>query len=289
MKIIIANWKMNHGFDAVDEWLDGFYKVYAKQITSQDPIDVVVCPQNVLLDYIDSELIEDGFNFLEYLASKDGKTPDDYSVEEIEKYVYKARPLRLGAQDCGIEESGQFTGDVSAKILKEVNCEYVIVGHSERRKFHHETNEIVAKKIIQVQKNSMTSVICVGESKAERDLGQHFEFVKNQIYSIPSIVYEKLIIAYEPIWAIGTGETASIQQIEEMTRFILQICQEKFANYAKKIYILYGGSVNSTNSADILNINGVSGLLVGKASLDINEFTKILTGNQIIDANPQQQ
>ena len=285
MKIIIANWKMNHGFDAVDEWLDGFYKVYAKQITSKDPIDVVLCPQNILLDYIDSELIEDGFNFLEYLASKEGKTADDFSVQEIEKYVYKARPLRLGAQDCGIDEAGQFTGDVSAKLLKEVNCEYVIIGHSERRKFHHETNEIVAKKIIQAQKNLINPVICVGESKDIRDLGQHFEFVKNQISSIPAIVYEKLIIAYEPIWAIGTGETASIEQIEEMTKFIHQICQEKFANFAKKIFVLYGGSVNSTNSSDILKINGVNGLLVGKSSLDIVEFTKILTGNLLPNEN----
>jgi len=281
MKIIIANWKMNHGFDAVDEWLDGFYKVYAKQITSTDPIDVVLCPQNVLLDYIDSELIEDGFNFLEYLASKDGKTPDDYSVEEIEKYVYKARPLRLGAQDCGIEEAGQYTGEVSAKLLKEVNCEYVIVGHSERRKFHHETNEMIAKKIIQVQKNSMTPVVCVGESKEIRDLGQHFDFVKNQILSIPAISYEKLVIAYEPIWAIGTGQTATIEQIAEMTSFIQQISKEKFIHSAKKLFILYGGSVNSANSVDILNINSVNGLLVGKSSLDIVEFTKILIGNNV--------
>jgi triosephosphate isomerase len=288
MKIIIANWKMNHGFDAVDEWLDGFYNVYAKKITSEDPIDVVLCPQNILLDYIDSELIEDGFNFLEYLANKEGKSAEDFTAEEIERYVYKARPLRLGAQDCGIDEAGQFTGDVSANLLKEVNCEYVIIGHSERRKFHFETNEIVAKKIIQAQKNSINPVICVGESKDIRDLGQHFEFVKNQILTIPSIIYDKLIIAYEPIWAIGTGETASIQQIEEMTKFIHQICKEKFTNYAKKIFVLYGGSVNSSNSPDILKINEVNGLLVGKASLDIVEFTKILTGNLSSNENLSQ-
>ena len=87
------------------------------------------------------------FNFLEYLASKEGKTADDFSIQEIEKYVYKARPLRLGAQDCGIDEAGQFTGDISAKLLKEVNCEYVIIGHSERRLYHYESNSIVGMKV----------------------------------------------------------------------------------------------------------------------------------------------
>ena len=220
MKIIVANWKMNHGFEEVDEWIEAFYKVYSKNLTSEKLVEIVLCPPSVLLDYIDSELIEDGFHFLEYVADKQGRTAEDFGVEEISKYIYEARPLKLGAQDCGFEESGQFTGDISVKLLLEVNCEYVIVGHSERRKYHYETNEIVAKKALIASKNNIIPIICVGESKEIRDQNKHFEFVKEQlIKSVPLVKSDKIIVAYEPIWAIGTGETAQISQIEEMVKY----------------------------------------------------------------------
>ena len=224
MKIIVANWKMNHGFEEVDEWIEAFYKVYSKNLTSEKLVEVVLCPPFILLDYIDSELIEDGFHFLEYVADKQGRAVEDFGVEEISKYIYEARPLRLGAQDCGIEESGQFTGDVSVKLLREVNCQYVILGHSERRKYQFETNEIVAKKALIASKNNITPIICIGESKEIRDQNKHFEFVKEQlIKSIPLVKADKLIVAYEPIWAIGTGETAQISQIEERVKYIYEV------------------------------------------------------------------
>ena len=277
MKIIVANWKMNHGFEEVDEWIEAFYKVYSNSLKSEKQIEVVLCPPSVLIDYIDSELIEDGFHFLEYVADKQGRQVDDFGVEEIAKYVYEARPLKLGAQDCGFEESGQFTGDISAKVLREVNCEYVIVGHSERRKFHYESNEIVAKKALMASQNNIIPIICVGESKEVRDQNQHFNFVKEQILkSIPSTKTRKIVIAYEPIWAIGTGQTAQISQIEEMVKFIYQIYENEIKELVEEFSVIYGGSVNSENSAEILVINGVEGLLVGKSSLDIEEFTKIL-------------
>jgi triosephosphate isomerase len=279
-KIIIANWKMNNGFDEVDEWIEAFYKVYSSNLKDDKNVEVVLCPPSVLLDYIDSEIIEDGFHFLEYIADKQGRNVDDFGPEEIAKYVYESRPLRLGAQDCGFEESGQFTGDVSAVLLREVNCEYVIVGHSERRKYHYETNEIVAKKATFVAKNSMTAIICIGESKEIRDQKLHFDFVKEQlIKSIPLIRSKRIIVAYEPIWAIGTGETAQASQIEEMVNFIRKIYESEIPQFAEEFFVIYGGSVNSTNSTEILNIKGVDGLLVGKASLDIEEFTKILTNS----------
>lgn len=277
MKIIVANWKMNHGFEEVDEWIEAFYKVYSKNLTSEKLVEIVLCPPSVLLDYIDSELIEDGFHFLEYVADKQGRTAEDFGVEEISKYIYEARPLKLGAQDCGFEESGQFTGDISVKLLLEVNCEYVIVGHSERRKYHYETNEIVAKKALIALKNNIIPIICVGESKEIRDQNKHFEFVKEQlIKSVPLVKSDKIIVAYEPIWAIGTGETAQISQIEEMVKFIYEVYQSEVAQFVGEFLVIYGGSVNSENSSQILNIKGVEGLLVGKASLNVEEFAKIL-------------
>ena len=277
MKIIVANWKMNNGFDEVDDWIEGFYKVYSDNLKNEKLIDVVLCPPFVLLDYVDSQLIEDGFHFLEFIAEKEGRTVEDFEVEEISKYVYDARPLKIGAQDCGFEDEGQFTGDVSAKLLQEVNCEYVIIGHSERRKNHQETNEIIAKKALSAFKNKITPIICVGESKEIRDQEQHFDFVKEQIIkSIPLVKTSRIVIAYEPIWAIGTGETAQVSQIEEMVKFIRQVYENEVAQFAEEFFLIYGGSVNSTNSGEILNIKGLDGLLVGKASLDIEEFTKIL-------------
>lgn len=277
MKIIVANWKMNYGFEEVDEWIEAFYKVYSKNLTSEKLVEIVLCPPSVLLDYIDSELIEDGFHFLEYVAEKQGRTAEDFEAEEISKYIYEARPLKLGAQDCGFEESGQFTGDISVKLLLEVNCEYVIVGHSERRKYHYETNEIVAKKALIASKNNIIPIICVGESKEIRDQNKHFEFVKEQlIKSVPLVKSDKIIVAYEPIWAIGTGETAQISQIEEMVKFIYEVYQSEVAQFVGEFLVIYGGSVNSENSSQILNIKGVEGLLVGKASLNVEEFAKIL-------------
>jgi len=278
MKIIVANWKMNHGFDEVDDWIEGFYKAYSDNLKNERFIDVVLCPPFVLLDYVDTQLIEDGFHFLEFIANKEGRTVEDFEVEEISKYVYDARPLKIGAQDCGFEDEGQYTGDVSAKLLQEVNCEYVIIGHSERRKNQQETNEIIAKKALSAFKNKITPIICVGESKEIRDQGQHFDFVKEQIIkSIPLVKTTRIVIAYEPIWAIGTGETAQVSQIEEMVKFIRQVYENEVAQFAEEFFLIYGGSVNSTNSAEILNIKGLDGLLVGKASLNIEEFTKILT------------
>jgi triosephosphate isomerase len=277
MKIIVANWKMNNGFDEVDDWIEGFYKAYSDNLKNEKFIDVVLCPPFVLLDYVDTQLIEDGFHFLEFIANKEGRTVEDFEVEEISKYVYDARPLKIGAQDCGFEDEGQFTGDVSAKLLQEVNCEYVIIGHSERRKNQQETNEIIAKKALSAFKNKITPIICVGESKEIRDQEQHFDFVKEQIIkSIPLVKTQRIVIAYEPIWAIGTGETAQISQIEEMVKFIRQVYENEVAQFAEEFFLIYGGSVNSTNSGEILNIKGLDGLLVGKASLDIEEFAKIL-------------
>lgn len=281
MKIIVANWKMNNGFDEVDQWIEAFYEVFFKKIEDDNVVEVVLCPPNIMLDYIDTQLIEDGFHFLEYLSEKYGKQPEEFSLEEIKKYVYDSRALKLGAQDCGFENEGQFTGDVSAKQLKEVNCEYIIIGHSERRKYHHETNEIVSKKVALAVKNDITPILCIGEPSEIRQEGKHFEYIKNQIKnSLPFIGYKKLLIAYEPIWAIGTGITATPIEIAEMADFVHNVLKTETSIFIENFYLLYGGSVNSSNSSEILDIKGIDGLLVGKASLNFDEFGKILMNNK---------
>lgn len=275
-KIIAANWKMNNVFDEADEWLDGFFKGYSANYDQFKKVEMLICPPAILLDYIDSELMEDGFQFLEEVLKKEGRTLEGVSAEEINKIVVEGRPLKICAQDCHFEESGSFTGDISAAMLKKVGCEYVIIGHSERRANHHESNEIIAKKIAAAVKQNLTPILCVGESKEIRDLGKHLHFVYQQIMqSLADIKTEKLVIAYEPIWSIGTGLTPTSEQIAEMSKLIKKIFAEKFSDKITQPFILYGGSVTSQNSGEILKIAGIDGLLVGKASLDANEFLKI--------------
>jgi len=269
MKIIAANWKMNHDFDETDSWLDIFLHHYGHNYERFNAVEMVLCPPTILLDYIDSELMEDGFEFLEKFAQKEGRAIEDFSAEEINEIVLNARPIKLGGQDCHFEKSGSFTGDISASMLKKIGCNYVILGHSERRAGHFETDEIIAKKIRAALSENLIPIICCGESQQTRDSGQYFEFVNKQLSAIPKDVnFEKLIIAYEPIWSIGTGLVPTMAQISEMMQFIKK-------TIGKECFTLYGGSVTSQNSKEILSTSGVDGLLIGKAGLDAEEFVKI--------------
>lgn len=277
MKLIAANWKMNHAFDETDIWLDGFFKNFSEKYDQLKNVEMVLCPSFLMLDYIDSELMGDAFEKLEEIMKNNGKKFEDFSPEELNEILLKERPIKLGAQDCHHELSGSFTGNVSAQMLTKVSCQYVILGHSERREQHFESDEIVAKKISAALSQKLTPIICVGESKEIRDAGKHLEFVYKQLMrSIPEgAQFEKMVIAYEPIWSIGTGVTPTSVQIAEMSHLFKKIFTEKFPNRAKEHLMLYGGSVTSQNSAEILAIEGVGGLLVGKASLDVEEFVKI--------------
>jgi triosephosphate isomerase len=274
-KFIAANWKMNHSFDETDQWLEEFFKAYAEKYEQVKELELVLCPPAILLDYIDSELMEDGFQFLEELAKKDGRALEDFTVEEINEIVVNQRPIKLGAQDCHFAESGSFTGDVSAKMLKNVGCRYVIIGHSERRLHHCEENDLLAKKLSAAAKENLVPIFCVGESKEVRDTAAHLQFVEKQLVEsiTADLKLEKLVIAYEPIWSIGTGVIPTLEQIKEMIDFIRKNLGEKFSNVATEFTILYGGSVTAENSAEILKIS--DGLLIGKASLDAVEFIKI--------------
>lgn len=184
--------------------------------------------------------------------------------------------ISFGAQDCSGFESGPYTGDISAPMLKDSACNYVIVGHSERRKNHGETNADVKAKAKQVQKSGMTAVICIGETQEQRDEGLAEETVMNQLFeSLPPGSHAgNTVIAYEPIWAIGTGKTASDNDILFMHSFIRGCLEEKLAD-AGNMRILYGGSVNPKNGPNILKIANVDGVLVGGASLKATDFLAV--------------
>ncbi len=275
-KIIVANWKMNHGFDEANDWIESVNKNFATLDLSS--IEVVLCPPSYLIDYIDGELMENGFKKLENMMTSGQKSTTDISDTDLSKIVLNERYVQLGAQDCHYEQKGSFTGDISAWMLKKIGCEYVILGHSERRSNHYETNKIVAKKILAALNQQITPIICVGEDQEVRDQDKYMEFIYKQImHSIPQETkFDKLIIAYEPIWSIGTGNVAGTKQIAEIAALIKKIFDRKLSGIANQYYILYGGSVDKSTSREILSIPGIDGLLVGKASLDGEEFSEIV-------------
>ncbi len=188
--------------------------------------------------------------------------------------------ISLGAQNCADQEAGAFTGEVSVKMLKNVGCKYVILGHSERREYYGETSEKLLKKINLVLNEGMVPIFCVGERLEERESNRHFEVVAEQIkdvlYKLRGVEMEKVVVAYEPVWAIGTGKTASSDQAEEMHAYIRRVIADKFGVYADKISILYGGSCKPSNAAEIFSKENVDGGLIGGASLVAQDFIGIV-------------
>lgn len=237
--IIVANWKMNLDKAAANILLDN---LFSNDLSNKN---VVICPPFTLLDFVRNKI--------------------------------KDSSVLLGAQDCSslASSNGAFTGDISAQMLCDLSCKYVICGHSERRKFYQESDEIIKNKIINAHKAGLVTILCVGESLSDRENGKYKDVICNSVKSIltSSVTEQNTIIAYEPIWAIGTGKTATEDQIEEIHQFLSDVITETFELNLK---ILYGGSVNEENSASILKIPHVSGLLIGGASLDSKKFYQII-------------
>ncbi len=285
MKIIVANWKMNQGFDEIDEWLDRFYEISAKNFEELQSFRLILCPPAIFLDYLDSELIEDGLKNLEEIAKKEGRNPQDFLPDEVSEYVMESRPIRLGAQNCHHKKNGAYTGELSAEMLHRIGCEYVILGHSERRIYNQESDELIAKKVEVAVEEGLIPILCVGENIEIRKAAQHINYVKNQIISSLPKLDKKipaLLVAYEPIWAIGSGETASVGQINEITNAIVRAFENgDLAEKVGNLYVLYGGSVNEENSQEILALERLDGLLVGKASLNAESFLKLCPGIKI--------
>jgi triosephosphate isomerase len=187
--------------------------------------------------------------------------------------------IRLAGQNCSANEAGAYTGEVSAESLLEYGCDYVILGHSERRKYHMETSEEVSKKSEAALKNKLTPIICIGESAEDRKNGFVIERITKELnLSLPNVLYDatSIVIAYEPIWAIGSGRVPSIEEIREIMELIAHIARRKFSFRLGEVTILYGGSVTPENSRDILKIPGVGGLLIGGASIIYEQLVQII-------------
>jgi triosephosphate isomerase len=249
--LIVANWKMHKSVESANNFL----KQFLSYDLESEP-DVVICPPFTLMSSVREQMA-------------------DTSVA-------------LGAQDCShlSQDIGAFTGDVSAQMLQDLVCDYVIIGHSERRKYHDETNQIIRQKIINAHKFGLKTILCLGEALNAREDGS-FKEVLAQILSecLPDCATpDNTIIAYEPIWAIGTGKTASIEQIEDIHQFLLNVSINLLKNitqtFEQNIKIIYGGSVNEKNAKSILSAKNVSGLLVGGASLDPEKFYQIIRASK---------
>ena len=194
--------------------------------------------------------------------------------------------IKIGAQNMHFEESGAYTGEVSGKMLKSIGVEYVIIGHSERRQYFNETDETVNKKVKAAFANELKPIVCVGETLEQREAGQTVEIITSQIEKaldgLTEEQVENIIIAYEPIWAIGTGKTATAEQANETIKSIRdKICQMYGQMVSNGVIIQYGGSVKSTNAKEIFEMSDIDGGLVGGASLKPEEFSKIVNYAQV--------
>jgi triosephosphate isomerase (TIM) len=189
----------------------------------------------------------------------------------------KGTPVLIGAQDCHAEPSGAFTGDLSAEMLKDAGASAVIVGHSERRSYHQETDADVRAKALAARRADLCAIVCVGETRAERDGGRALAVVGTQLDgSVPDgATAENLVVAYEPVWAIGSGLTPTPSDVAEMHAFVRQRLGSRLGEEGLGIRILYGGSVKPSNAKELLHVANVDGALVGGASLKADEFLAI--------------
>ena len=244
--IVAGNWKSNETFNQADDLINDIAEGL-RAFDSTD-VDVIVCPPFPYL-----ELVQD-------------------AAEDVEFFV--------GAQNVSKFDNGAYTGEVSAQMLQSMNVDYCIVGHSERRKYFFETNQDVAEKVNKLLALDITPIVCVGESLEDREAGKHFDVIKEQVsqglFHLSAEAMEKVIIAYEPVWAIGTGKTATKEQAQEIHAFIRKMLAEKYSDdTAQEISILYGGSCNAKNAKDLFAQQDVDGGLIGGASLKAADFIEI--------------
>ena len=243
--LIAGNWKMNGLKTAMSEFeamLAGADGVKAKA-------DLLVCPPATLISA--------------FAAKASG-----------------SQTISIGAQDCHIKASGAHTGDLSAEMLADAGATYIIVGHSERRADCNETNAIVRRKAEAVWRAGLIAIVCVGETQGERDGGRTLDVIGGMLNdSLPDgVTAENTVVAYEPVWAIGTGRTPTAQDVAEVHGFIRERLAARFDGAAAAIRLLYGGSVKPSNAAELMNVANVNGALVGGASLKAADFLAIAAG-----------
>jgi triosephosphate isomerase (TIM) len=199
--------------------------------------------------------------------------------------ILKHGKVALGAQNCAAEASGAYTGEVSAWMVKSTGAEYVIIGHSERRSYYHEDDKLLNKKTLLALNSGLKVIFCCGEVKSEREAEKHFLIVRRQLeeglFTLTEEQMDMIVVAYEPVWAIGTGLTATPDQAQEMHKYIRELVKEKYGNNcAKKLPILYGGSCKPSNAAEIFSKPDVDGGLIGGAALKKEDFTAIVEAMQ---------
>lgn len=244
--IVAGNWKSNELFSQADELINDIAEGL-REFDNTD-VDVIVCPP---------------FPYLELVGD---------ASEDVEFFV--------GAQNVSKFDNGAFTGEVSAKMLQSMNIDYCIVGHSERRKYFNETNQDVAEKVNKLLEADINPIVCVGESLEQREAGTHFELIRSQVseglFHLDCEQIKRTVIAYEPVWAIGTGKTATKEQAQEVHAFIRAMLAEKyFDDVAQEVSILYGGSCNAKNARELFAQTDVDGGLIGGASLKAADFIEI--------------
>ncbi|WCN08311.1 triose-phosphate isomerase [Marinomonas mediterranea] len=240
-KIVAGNWKLNGSKD--------FLQHIVETLVSVNDVDVVIAP------------------------------PFPY-LEKASALVADLNGLSVSAQNVSSYSDGAFTGEVSVAMLKDIGADSVIVGHSERRELFGETDAIVAEKISQVLKFGLTPILCVGETLEQREQGSTIEVCSTQIKSVLDVVgaenFDNVVIAYEPVWAIGTGKSASSAEAQEVHASIRKLLSESLEGLGKKVSILYGGSVKAANAKELFEQEDIDGALVGGASLKVEEFNEII-------------
>lgn len=246
-KIVAGNWKMNKTLEEAKILTTELMGMVADEVKSNT--EVIICTP---------------FPYLISLKNQLGNSN-----------------IKVGAQNCSEHDSGAYTGEVSAVMIKSIDVPYVIVGHSERRQYFGETNKMLALKVDKALANSLTPIFCCGEPLEIREKGEHETLVKQQVeeslFHLSTDVLQKVVIAYEPVWAIGTGKTATSQQAQDMHLVIRKHLASKYGqSVADSISILYGGSVKADNAKELFACADVDGGLVGGASLKSREFVEIV-------------
>lgn len=244
-KLIAGNWKMNGSMEDARALVADIINRLEPEAEILDKCDILICPPLL-------------------------------HIPAVRHAIYGFPALLFGGQDCSAVENGARTGDVSAEMLKDSSCSYVILGHSERRQYQGESDALIAQKALQVLANDMIPIICVGETEEQREQGKAEDVVAAQLKgSIPSLTqFQEIVIAYEPVWAIGTGKTATVDDVKAMHSFI----RGQLGTYVdtpEKVRILYGGSMKPENAEALLACENVDGGLIGGASLQANQFLAI--------------
>jgi triosephosphate isomerase (TIM) len=245
MPLLAANWKM---YKTIAESVS-FVETFQKQLGPLHDREVVIAPPFTALAAVRASVRQEGF--------------------------------RVAAQNCHYEEKGAFTGEISTSMLKDIGCEYVIIGHSERRHIFLETDDMVSRKVAAAYLSGLVPILCVGEKLDEREAGKTFEVIARQLDAVTQNLTgdegARLVVAYEPVWAIGTGKTATPEQAQEAHAFIRDRCAASFEKrIANAVRIVYGGSVKPDNVDALMAKADVDGLLVGGASLEVESFQRIV-------------